>query len=187
MAVDAESSPLFFEPAPPGGFSPALVVRGERTPISFRPIVEDGQVIGDLSFGVVRDVDGAPLDQRCNNLDFSSLQVVDGTTFLLTHVECQPAALYLTALDEEMKPSWTRPVDLSAVGGGSFFCAGDFTPWNTHLASEEYESDARQARPTGGVADGWRVAEALFFFGVFGVTFVEKSVFHQKLRLFGKL
>lgn len=71
----------------------------------------------------------------------------------MAHIECTPAALYLSRLEQAADGTLTAvstgPIDESGVGGGNIHCAGDVTPWNTHLASEEYEIDARTVQPDG--------------------------------------
>jgi len=47
-------------------------------------------------------------------------------------------------------------LDMSSINGGWVHCAGSVTPWNTHLASEEYEPDARQlVTGADALADGY--------------------------------
>jgi hypothetical protein len=43
----------------------------------------------------------------------------------------------------ELKATRLKNVDMKAVDGLWIPCAGEKTPWNTHLGSEEYEPDAR--------------------------------------------
>ena len=148
------SERLVFEPAD-GKVSPALWVDGQRHALEYRVFAQDGQDIGGTPFGQLVDQDGAPI-QQCNNQDFAALLVVDGTTFHLSHVECHPGAIYLTEMDAEMNPVSTRPVDTSGVNGVTLPCAGDVTPWNTLLSSEEYEVDARKLQPDGHVSDNWQ-------------------------------
>ncbi len=135
------------------------IIDGVEHPISFQPIIAQGQVVGEWAFGHLTDITGAPIVGTdgepviCPITDFNGMIEVDGALFLLSHFECSPGAIYQTALAQDadgmLTPLWTRPVDLSAVGGGAVHCAGDITPWNTLLSSEEYEPDARQLQPDG--------------------------------------
>ena len=70
-----------------------------------------------------------------------------GSPFLVSHFECIPGSVYVTALqqaaDGSLTPGSRSPVDFSSWGGVWFPCAGQVTRWNTHLGSEEYEPNAR--------------------------------------------
>ena len=153
-------------PAPPSGerivfeaatdkATPAMWVDGVRHELTYKVFAEDGQDIGGRPFGMLVDVNGDDIEQ-CNNQDFAALIVVDGVTFHLSHVECHPSAIYITEMDAEMNPVWTRPVDMSGVRGSMLACSGDVTPWNTLLSSEEYEPNAALAVPGEGVSDNWQ-------------------------------
>lgn len=135
--------------------SPAVWVDGTRHPLTYKVFAEDGQEIGGTPFGQLVDINGDPIGQ-CNNQDFSALIQVEGTIFHLSHVECHPGAVYLTQMDENLDPVWTRPVDFSEVRGTMINCSGDVTPWNTLLSSEEYEPDASKYVPGEGVSDNWQ-------------------------------
>ncbi len=148
------SERLVFEPAVDRS-SPALWVDGIRHPLSYRVFAEDGQEIGGQPFGQLVTIDGEPIGQ-CNSQDFAALIVVDQVVFHLSHVECQPGAIYLTRMDADMNPVSTRPIDMSGVRGTMLPCSGDLTPWNTLLSSEEYEPNARKAVPGEGVSDNWQ-------------------------------
>ncbi len=49
----------------------------------------------------------------------------------------------------ELRATDLKNIDMSDVGGLWIPCAGELTPWNTHIGGEEYEPDARnyQDRP----------------------------------------
>ena len=51
------------------------------------------------------------------------------------------------------KPGTLEFVSQKDEFGGFVHCAGQATPWNSHLGSEEYETDARMVEETAG-ADG---------------------------------
>ncbi len=165
LKAEPESAPA--DPEPPG----AVAFEGVAPPASeaerravrsgapgFHPVASFGDALGDWSFGQLVDAEGRPLKQECNSNDFNGLLQAHGALFLVSHFECYPGAIYLTRLNQHpvsgaLSAEWTRPVDLSGVGGGGLHCAGDVTPWGTHLASEEYEPDARKAAAEGGVSD----------------------------------
>jgi secreted PhoX family phosphatase len=139
--------------------SPTVTIDGTEHAIGWTPLVADGQQIGGTTWGQLvdhrglpmTDADGQPL--TCNANDFGSLIAVDDALFHVGHVECTPAAMYLTRLEQAadgaLSPVSTAVVDATGVRGTNIHCAGDVTPWNTHLASEEYEGDARTVLPDG--------------------------------------
>jgi secreted PhoX family phosphatase len=60
-----------------------------------------------------------------------------------------PASMSLAGIAQDRKSGALKAtslanIDMSAVGGLWIPCAASLTPWNTHLAGEEYEPNARQ-------------------------------------------
>lgn len=60
-----------------------------------------------------------------------------------------PASMSLTTLTQDrrsgaLKAAALSNIDMKSVGGLWIPCAASLTPWNTHLAGEEYEPNARQ-------------------------------------------
>lgn len=60
-----------------------------------------------------------------------------------------PASMSLTTLTQDrrsgaLKATALSNIDMKSVGGLWIPCAASLTPWNTHLAGEEYEPNARQ-------------------------------------------
>ena len=104
-----------------------------------------GTVVMHNGTPLTDEVTGGPAVSDSN--DFNSLIQSGGNLYLVSHFETRPGAIYLTLLDQqasgELTATATRPIDMSAVKGGWVHCAGSVSPWNTHLASEEYEPDAR--------------------------------------------
>jgi uncharacterized protein len=131
------------------------VVNGVAVPLAYHVELRSGQMLGGQVFGRLTDKDGNALkgadgsEQISPSNDFSSLLKVGSKIFEITHFETTPAAMYLTELQQNaagtLTPLSTRPIDFSSVGGLWTPCAGSVTPWSTHLGSEEYPSDARQA------------------------------------------
>ena len=136
------------------------------TPLTLRyqPLVRAGDRIGDEVFGQLVSRSGRALEV-CEGLDYSGLRLSGGQPELISHFECQPGAIYRTALDASadgtLRATATRRVDMSAVDGGNFYCAGAPTRAGTHLASQEYEADARKRLPDGTVADNFEDYNAL--------------------------
>jgi hypothetical protein len=100
----------------------------------------------------------------------SLIRVMDGKAeklFLVTHYEYHteaplasgkgtmelyaqlPASMSLATLAQDRKSGALKAtnlanIDMNAIGGLWIPCAASLTPWNTHLAGEEYEPNARQ-------------------------------------------
>ena len=105
-----------------------------------------GELLDDADLPILRE-DGKPSIADSN--DFTSLLQVDGKLFSVAQFESQPAAVYLTELEQDahtgaLRALATRPLSLQSVHGLWTPCAGSVTPWNTHLGSEEYEPDAKK-------------------------------------------
>ncbi|CAA6828764.1 MAG: Alkaline phosphatase (EC [uncultured Thiotrichaceae bacterium] len=83
-------------------------------------------------------------------LDFTSFIEQDGKIHMISQFECVAGAMYTVELKQspagELSPvaGTLKYIDQSAYKGGWIHCAGSVTPWNSHLGSEEYESDARK-------------------------------------------
>ena len=117
------------------------------------PINAKGEVIVDASVSpAVPFISDAP--------DANSFVQVDGKLYLFSHFEYDtldaagksaygkvPASISVTELtqkaDGTLAVKGLRKVDFAGVHGLWIPCNGSLSPWNTHLASEEYEPDAR--------------------------------------------
>lgn len=124
----------------------------------FQPIARTGDVIGGVVFGALASRSGADLG-LCEGLDYTGIWPSAAGLSMITHFECQPAAMYMSALAQDaagtLSPTATRRVDASAVDGGNYFCAGSETTWDSHLAGEEYEGDVRKLLPDGTLSDNF--------------------------------
>lgn len=133
-------------------------VDGRVVAIGFHPIARTGDRLGESVFGARTSRSGAELP-LCEGLDYTGLWVASTGLTMVTHFECQPGAMYLTALDQApdgaLTARETRPVDGRPIDGGNYFCAGAPTPWDTHLAAEEYEGDVRKLLPDGTLSDDY--------------------------------
>lgn len=126
------------------------------------PLLGDGATIrareGEtIRFGTWFDSAGEPFKAEdgsnmvCTNgsgPDFTSLLSYEknGTTslFAVTNMECSVGGAWITKLSQdpatgELTALATRPADFSGEFGTYVNCAGQVTPWGTHLGSEEYE------------------------------------------------
>ncbi len=117
------------------------------------PLNAKGEVIADVSVSPsVSYISDAP--------DANSFVQVDGKLYLFSHFEYDTldasgksaygkvsASIAVTELtqgaDGTLKVKGLRKVDFAGVHGLWIPCNGSLSPWNTHLASEEYEPDAR--------------------------------------------
>jgi secreted PhoX family phosphatase len=102
-------------------------------------------------FGEVRTRGGAAVALACGEQDFDSLLLAGGKPWLVSHFECTPGAVYVSALQQDAAGVLSAvgratPVDWDASGGVWFPCSGQVSPWGTHLGSEEYEPDAGALR-----------------------------------------
>lgn len=138
--------------------SPGWTWADRAGPVRLQRLVAAGAPVGDVPFGQFADVAGRPLAPPYGSgpwvsdaLDFAALYDVDGVLTLATHLEDVPATIWRTTLaladDGTLTAVATRPADLSGSRGARLLCAGDATPWGTHLAAEEYEPDAASTRP----------------------------------------
>lgn len=130
--------------------------------IEYRPILQSSAKVADspYMFGQLLTKDMKPIytvdaagkktDKPLvsNEPDFSSLLTVGGRVTLVTHFEApRPATQYVVQLNKAnngtLTPKSMMPVDWSSEHGLWIPCAGTVTPWQSHLAGEEYEPDAR--------------------------------------------
>lgn len=96
------------------------------------------------------DLQGGSTPLVSHNPDFTSLyNVGNGEIVMLTQFEApQPSSVYMVGLKQDdttgqLTVTSTTPVDFSKYGGVWDLCAGQKTPWNSHLGGEEYEPEAK--------------------------------------------
>ena len=131
----------------------SVTLDGTSYSIGFNTLMRSGDSIGEETFGLIRNYQGAPVLQEdgsefiSNSTDFTSLLHLGDKIYSVTHFESQPGGMYLTELEQAddgtLTAVSTRSIDFSTWGGLWTPCAGSVTPWNTHLGSEEYEPNAR--------------------------------------------
>jgi hypothetical protein len=130
------------------------LVDGVHADIDYHPLGRTG----DMGFGQIFDLSGNPIEEECNQQDFDAMFEARGKLWLTSHFECTPGAIYLSELSADstghLSMVSTKNVDFNAHGGIYNPCAGQITPWGTHLASEEYEPDAVE-EPTSLETHGW--------------------------------
>lgn len=140
------------EKSAPNGTTQA-VVNGQPVAIGFTAELRSGASVGGSVFGkiiakngsAVKNSDGTDFISNYN--DFSSILKVGSRLFEITHFEALPGGMYLSELSQSASGALgvtsTRPIDFASVDGLWDPCAGSVSPWNTHLGSEEYPSDAK--------------------------------------------
>lgn len=148
--------------------SPKVAVNGEEYDIGFHTLLRSGDSVNSaVVFGQLVDAAGQPLYDEDGLLkvtdanEHTSLLPIDDRLFSVSQMESRPGAMFLMELDQnsdtgELSTKDLWQIDQSGVDGGWVHCAASVTPWNAHLASEEYEPDARTL-PTGveAAADGY--------------------------------
>jgi len=137
--------------------SESATINGTTTQTGFVTLLRSGEQKGDNAdlntFGLVVDKDLKPILAEdgsptiADSNDFSSLLKVGEKLYSIAQFEDAPGAVYLTELAQDsstgaLSAVSTKAVDLSGINGIWTPCAGQVTPWSTHLGSEEYEPDA---------------------------------------------
>jgi len=140
-------------------------VNGEVQDISYNEIMKtaifegNGEILGqskDYLDEPITFTDGSPYICNGTNagkgsgMDFTSLHNVDGKLFAISQYECGPGSMYMVELNQDTttgkltaKADTLKYISQKAEFGGWVHCAGQRTPWNSHLASEEYEVNAK--------------------------------------------
>jgi uncharacterized protein len=122
--------------------------------VDYHILARSGDEFGDVAFGQLVNSEGQPLYSEdgtrkiSDSNEFTSLLPIGDRLFSISQIESRPGAMFMMELDQNkengelsVKKMWQ--LDMSNINGGWVHCAGSVTPWNTHLASEEYEPDAR--------------------------------------------
>jgi len=145
--------------------SSSLVTLGNETQaLSFTKLLATNASDNGEVFGQVKDYldqpitfdDGSPYvcngtnDGVGSGLDYSSILQKNNKLYLVSQFECQVGAMYKAELAQDtqtgtlsVKPNTLEFISQAAGFGGFVHCAGQRTPWESHLGSEEYETDAR--------------------------------------------
>jgi len=141
----------------------SVSVNGKKQTIGYHRLFATGDKNNGEQFGLVKDVNGKALTlddgspYLCNGtnsgigsgLDHVSILQKNDTLYMVSQYECAIGTLYVNELKQDkhgyltVKPNTLKHIDQSSEFGGYVHCAGQTTPWQSHLASEEYEPDAR--------------------------------------------
>lgn len=167
-----------------------VTINGKEQSIDFALLMATGYQDNDEVFGLIKDQNDQAIkfedgsNYICNGtngaqgsgLDFSSILQKNGTLYMVNQFECNVGAMYMFELAQDAKTGALSPkkdtlqfISQKEEFGGFVHCAGQATPWNSHLGSEEYESDARaveaDADATGITGNAYYDETAKFFSG----------------------
>ncbi|HYI00951.1 alkaline phosphatase PhoX [Hyalangium sp.] len=140
-------------------------INGTKHPISFTTILRGKQDPArperqcDLTnspstcLNVLLSASGQPLRDDAGEVvvtnahDNTSFIQVGDKTFMYSSTESMPSGMYVTNISQAangtLTATATKAIDTSPIDGFWYSCAGMKSPWNTHLASEEFPPDAR--------------------------------------------
>jgi secreted PhoX family phosphatase len=140
----------------------SVTIDGVSQDVSFTQLMATGDQNNGEVFGLSKDIAGAVIQFEdasnyiCNGtndgvgsgLDYVSILQKHDKLFMVAQFECQVGSIYSAELEQtaegvlSVKTDSLQFVDQSAGFGGWVHCAGQTTPWQSHLGSEEYEPDA---------------------------------------------
>ena len=150
-------------------------INGNAQTLNYQTLFRTGDKNNGEIFGVIKDVAGKPIqfadgsDYICSGtndgvgagMDHISILQTNNKLYMVSQYECVIGAMYMSELQQSpngvlsIKPDTLKFIDQSSEFGGFTHCAGQTTTWQTHLASEEYEPNAkkveRQFDPTTGL------------------------------------
>lgn len=124
-----------------------------------------GMLMNEYGLPVV-DKEGNP--ELSNANEHTTLLDVHGKLFSVSQFESRPGAFYLMELNQDDETGdldviGMKHIDAADVRGGWVHCAASRTPWKSHLASEEYEPNARKRDPKTGEVDSYYESMHRFF------------------------
>ena len=121
---------------------------------AYKTLVRSGDDVNGIYFGQLVDESGSVLKgddgsiEISDSNEFTSLLPIGDKLFSVSQFESRPGAMFLMELNQdetngELSVKTMSQIDQSGIDGGWVHCAASVTPWTTHLASEEYEPNAR--------------------------------------------
>jgi len=140
------------------------LTNGVENNIGFKKLMATAHKDNGEIFGRSKDFEGTPLSFTdgepyiCNGTnsgsgsgqDYTSILQKNDKLFVVSQFECAVGSMYMFEIEQDSttgeltpKSNTLRYIDQSSEFGGFVHCAGQTTPWNSHLASEEYERDAK--------------------------------------------
>ena len=121
---------------------------------AYKTLARSGEDVNGIYFGQLIDESGSLLKSDDGSIkisdsnEFTSILPIGNKLFSVSQFESRPGAMFLMelnqdAVDGELTVKNMSQIDQSGIDGGWTHCAASVTPWTTHLASEEYEPNAR--------------------------------------------
>jgi len=158
-------------------FASAATINEESFGGSFNLLARSGTDYSGVTFGQLVDENGTVLTETDGSIrvtdsnEHTSLLPVGDKLFSVSQMESRPGAMFLMELDQNaengaLTVKSMKQIDQSGVNGGWVHCAASVTPWTTHLASEEYEPDAKSLPTATEVADDSYSAGMLDYYTV---------------------
>ncbi|UXD88551.1 PhoX family protein [Thalassolituus hydrocarboniclasticus] len=134
------------------------IVNGKIYAGEYNVLARSGDVISGVAFGQLVNKAGTVLTEDDGSVrisdsnEFTSLLPIGNKLYSVSQFEDRPGAMFLMELNQDkdngkLSVANLTQIDQSGIDGGWVHCAGSVTPWTTHLASEEYEPDAKK-QPT---------------------------------------
>jgi len=144
--------------------SSEAMVNGKKQDIGFTTIMSTGYADNSEVFGLSKDYTDTPItftdgsNYICNGtndgvgsgLDYTSFLNKNGKIYMVSQFECQVGSYYMAELEQNTTTGALTPkanslkfISQKDEFGGFVHCAGQKTPWESHLGSEEYEPNAR--------------------------------------------
>lgn len=156
VAVPVEGSAASFEVIGSTGLSIDGVAVANS---GYKTLVKSGQLVDGNVYAQVKDSAGSNLFVSNYN-EFMSILPIGDRIFAVSQFENIPGGMNLLELQQDsttgdLTPVSTQTLDFSGVHGGYNHCAAVVTPWNTHLAAEEYEPNARARSAATGSIDSY--------------------------------
>lgn len=121
---------------------------------TYNTLARSGTDYNGVTFGQLVNESGTVLQSTdgsinvTNSNEHTSLLPIGDKLFSVSQMESTPGAMFLMELNQDdetgaLSVKNMTQIDQSGVNGGWVHCAASVTPWTTHLASEEYEPNAR--------------------------------------------
>ena len=143
--------------------STKVIVNGEEQSISYKTIMKTAHNDNGELFGQSKDYQDKPItfDDNspyiCNGtndgvgsgLDYTSFINKNDKLYMVSQFECQVGSMYMAELEQDPNGTLTpkngtlKYISQKGEFGGFVHCAGQTTPWQSMLGSEEYEPNAR--------------------------------------------
>jgi len=143
--------------------SKQVTINGQTQPIEYQTLIQTRDISNNEIFGAMKnhqdqiiktaegtfDVCNGKHKGKGSGLDHFSILKTNNSLYSVFQFECAVGAMYGAELEQSkdgrlnIKPNTMRFISQKDEFGGWIHCAGQTTPWNSHLGSEEYEPNAR--------------------------------------------